>query len=199
MVNSAEKAGFNPLTAIRNGGSAGFTRTTTPGNPLAAGLSAAGSFLTNFDPFADAARDQASRLVDAQIRNLDAETGSHQRTLATPSGPVARRPGTGAVSAQPQDLYSPWRDNSVSGGGKIIMLPNAQLPDADQLIVPSLGHVGNDAASVANGIESGAAAARKTVRRYLPSGNPWLPPPASGNQPGGQAYVLPPMVTPWGN
>lgn len=30
MVNDATAAGFNPLTAIRNGGSAGFTTTTSP-------------------------------------------------------------------------------------------------------------------------------------------------------------------------
>ena len=30
MARNAQKAGFNPLTAIRNGGSAGFTSTTSP-------------------------------------------------------------------------------------------------------------------------------------------------------------------------
>ncbi|RUW86529.1 hypothetical protein EOA35_35565, partial [Mesorhizobium sp. M8A.F.Ca.ET.023.01.1.1] len=76
MVTDAEAAGFNPLTAIRNGGSAGFTSTTTPGNPVGGALSRVGDWLTNFDPFADAERAQRGKLLDAQIANLNAETGN---------------------------------------------------------------------------------------------------------------------------
>ncbi|MER8599679.1 hypothetical protein NKH09_17535 [Mesorhizobium sp. M1339] len=93
MVRSAEKAGFNPLTAIRNGGSAGFTSTTTPGNPLGGALSRVGDWLTGFNPFEDAERSQRARLLDAQIANLNAETGNLLHTVPSRHGPVASGAG----------------------------------------------------------------------------------------------------------
>jgi len=77
MVRDAEAAGFNPLTALRNGGAAGFSISTTPAAPLSArladGLSAGVSnFLANFDPMADDKREAEFQLVQAQIRNLNA-------------------------------------------------------------------------------------------------------------------------------
>lgn len=84
MVKNAEKAGFNPLTAIRNGGSAGFTTSTTGATPFSARLAdgvAGGvqSFLANFDPFADKTREREVRLVEAQIANLGASTNQMNR------------------------------------------------------------------------------------------------------------------------
>lgn len=85
MVRDAEAAGFNPLTALRNGGAAGFSisnsTSTTPAAPLSArladGLNAGvQSFLTHFDPHADAMREKQYALIDAQVRNLDAASGA---------------------------------------------------------------------------------------------------------------------------
>ncbi|MER9280541.1 hypothetical protein [Mesorhizobium sp. M0522] len=204
MVRSAEKAGFNPLTAIRNGGAAGFTRTTTPGNPLAAGLSAAGSWLTNFDPYADAARDQASRLVEAQIGNLNAETGSYQRTAATPSGPVLRRPGTAGISGSPAALPAGKVSATNPLPGRAVIDPTFADADAWEARysdpggwVGALVNVGADMdANIRRywpGADTVFADGRRYIRSHLPTGNPWMLPPASGNQPGGQAYVLPPL------
>lgn len=95
MVTDAEAAGFNPLTAIRNGGSAGFTSTSSGGGAnLGGALSAAGDFLSNFNPFADAERNQRSRLLDAQINNLNAETGNLLHTVPTRHGAMASGAGT---------------------------------------------------------------------------------------------------------
>lgn len=83
MVREAEAAGFNPLTAIRNGGSAGFsvTNSTTPAVPLSARLAdgvanATQTFFANFDPHADAMREKQYALIDAQVRNLNAQSGA---------------------------------------------------------------------------------------------------------------------------
>lgn len=105
MVQDAEAAGFNPLTAIRNGGSAGFTSTTTPGNPVGGALSRVGDWLTNFNPFEDAERSQRSRLLDAQIANLNAETGSLLHTVPSRHGSVAS--GAGVRNA-PASLSGGW-------------------------------------------------------------------------------------------
>ena len=81
MVREAEAAGFNPLTALRNGGAAGFSVSTTPAAPLSARLAdgiagGVNAFLQNFDPHADAAREKGFALIDAQIRNLNASSGA---------------------------------------------------------------------------------------------------------------------------
>jgi len=105
MVKNAEAAGFNPLTALRNGGAAGFTTTTHPA-PLSVGesignaVSAAGDFLANFDPYADKRREAEYNLVQAQIANLNANTAavsgmSRPGTMNVPAytaGAVERRP-----------------------------------------------------------------------------------------------------------
>jgi len=81
MVREAEAAGFNPLTALRNGGSAGFSvsTSTTPANPLsspvAGGLAGAvenglNHFLENYDPFRDNAKEAEFDIVQAQLNKL---------------------------------------------------------------------------------------------------------------------------------
>ncbi len=81
MVRNAEAAGFNPLTALRNGGAAGFTTSTTAAAPLSnvigQGLAdGVGKFLETFDPHADKMREKTYALLDAQVRNLDAQSGA---------------------------------------------------------------------------------------------------------------------------
>ena len=94
MVRMAEAAGFNPLTAIRNGGSAGFTvgTTTQSGAPLssrianAAGVIGGGidAFMQNFDPIKDKQREVEYGILQRQLANLNAG---------------APRPGFGSVPA----------------------------------------------------------------------------------------------------
>ncbi|AZO57900.1 hypothetical protein EJ078_00155 [Mesorhizobium sp. M1A.F.Ca.IN.022.06.1.1] len=128
MVRDAEAAGFNPLTALRNGGAAGFTSTTTPGNGLSAALSSMGNFFQNFDPMADQRREKELALLDAQVRNLNAETGAIY-TRATASGPVKAKSGTAAISAAPGAL-EPGKltaTNPFAGRGVV----DETRPDAD--------------------------------------------------------------------
>lgn len=98
MVREAELAGFNPLTVLRNGGAAGFTTQSsgTIGSRLAEGLAGVGNALTNYDPFEDKRRDIESRVAEAQIANLNANTENVKRmsigSVPTYTGPVSPRP-----------------------------------------------------------------------------------------------------------
>lgn len=132
MVRDAEAAGFNPLTALRNGGAAGFSISTTPAAPLSArlaeGVSAGvNTFLENFDPYADAAREKSFALIDAQIRNLNASSGAifppspsgvslHNlerrpsgRAAALSVGPLPERFGQSMTpDVVPPEVTNPW-------------------------------------------------------------------------------------------
>ena len=80
MVADAEAAGFNPLTVLRNGGSAGYMQTAHPalssGEMIGGALGSIGNFLADFDPYADDKRELESRLAEATINNLNAQTAS---------------------------------------------------------------------------------------------------------------------------
>lgn len=128
MVRDAEAAGFNPLTALRNGGAAGFTTTTTPGLSTAQrvvnGISgAAQSFLANFDPFADRRRELEFKLAEAQIANLNADTlarGAFGRAPVVSAGPVylpMGRQNGGAVSGS--GLVPPSVQANLPGFGTV--------------------------------------------------------------------------------
>lgn len=87
MVKDAEAAGFNPLTALRNGGSAGYMQ---GGNPtalsrIADGVGEFGNFVANFDPLQDDKREVEFQLVQAQIANLNADTSTKLRFGQVPS------------------------------------------------------------------------------------------------------------------
>lgn len=100
MVAGAEAAGFNPLTALRNGGTAGWTKsvgTTTGGtskptvgasiaNAVASGFAAFG----NYDPM-KAKRDVAEYdLIQAQIGNINQRTAEGARRMTSFEAPTRR-------------------------------------------------------------------------------------------------------------
>ncbi|MBX5251813.1 hypothetical protein HJC03_15585 [Rhizobium sp. NLR4b] len=82
MVASAREAGFNPLTALRNGGAAGFSTSTSTSNStttvpttsaLPGALASVGGILgqafeRKLDPVAAGRRQQDTALVDYQLR-----------------------------------------------------------------------------------------------------------------------------------
>lgn len=131
MVREAEAAGFNPLTALRNGGAAGFsvTNSTTPAAPLSARIAdgvsgGVNAFLQNFDPYADAQREQGSRLIEAQIANLNASTAelTHRHAMTTRgNGVLSGKKSTMAELAtgpdpEPGDrtVTNPWMTGEVN-------------------------------------------------------------------------------------
>lgn len=161
MVRDAEAAGFNPLTALRNGGAAGFSvsTSTTPAAPLSARIadgvsSGVNAFLQNFDPHADKQREQGSRLIDAQIRNLNASTAELTQRHAV------RTAGNGVLSgkAAPKRITLDGYEYGGTGEGGSIedmwvvyrnpdgthsRVPNPNLPDGEQLLIPPIAAAEN--------------------------------------------------------
>ncbi|RWM79350.1 MAG: hypothetical protein E5X86_12615 [Mesorhizobium sp.] len=155
MVKDAEAAGFNPLTAIRNGGSAGYTQTSHPGLSSGAFIADAigkiGNVIASHDPMAEQTAKLEYQIRQETLRNLQADTAARLRAsiggVPVSAGATVVRQA-GGLSPKPApipDLYTPWRDNSVEGGGRVIYLPNADLPEGEQMLVPTLGIVGNEA------------------------------------------------------
>lgn len=141
LVENAEKAGFNPLTALRNGGAAGFTATTTPalssGEVIGEAANTLGSFLQNFDPYADERREAEFGTANAQIHKLNEQPGKtgldRPGTMNVPAytaGNVERRPSgtaaqlsnkplpaTAAMPATPEVVAPQFTNpNSLSSG-----------------------------------------------------------------------------------
>lgn len=201
LVTDAEKAGFNPLTVLRNGGTAQFNSGTAPlskqeasGEYMGAAVSKVGDFLANFDPFADDKREQESRLIESQIAALNAgglsgvkhgrgnfASGdfdvSAPRKVAGLSSASVRKSASSSDADEIKPLYTKWRDPD----GKIIMLPNPDLPDLDQLAVPPIGNAtndvvrwGNDATKAVGGFLSRPS----TPGRRAPVDQGWKPPSA---------------------
>ena len=83
MVKDAQAAGFNPLTVLRNGGSAGFsTQIHHPalssggiGDLIATGISAAASY----DPMAEQSAELQYRIVQEQLKQLQNSNKAEQR------------------------------------------------------------------------------------------------------------------------
>lgn len=84
MRENAEKAGFNPLTALRAGGGAGFTTTHHPslasGGFMADALSNFGSALgAAIDPMRDATAKLEYQIKQETLKNLQADTAARKR------------------------------------------------------------------------------------------------------------------------
>lgn len=176
MVQSASAAGFNPLTALRNGGSAGFTSSTTTGpstSSLAGALQSIGGPLGDalsdqFDPVAKKQRQLDTALVDYQLRQLKEgprtsgtlySGAQHIGTKVANSTPTMTGSKKGFIGPpMPEHLKLgvgkelPMYVWAVDDTGKRHRFPNPDLPDIDQLAVPSVGIVAAEA-------EEGAAKA----------------------------------------
>lgn len=161
LVKDAEAAGFNPLTALRNGGGANYNaaagfaplsrtapvRQATMGPDIGGALRDVGSFIANFDPFADDKREAEYQLVQAQIANLNASTGAlKSQSFKVPTytaTPRERRPsgrqaqlGPGAgENGEILPMWTTWTDRD----GNRVDLPNPKLPESEQFFVPILG------------------------------------------------------------
>lgn len=83
MRKNAEAAGFNPLTALRAGGGAGFTTTHHPalssGEFIGEALSGLGNVVAQIDPMRDATAKLEYELKQATLANIQADTASRLR------------------------------------------------------------------------------------------------------------------------
>lgn len=168
LVEDAEAAGFNPLTALRNGGGANYNaaagfaplsrkapvQQAVGGSPVGDALTGFGDFLSNFDPFKDQKREQEYRLVESQIAALNASALSNvPRGLGSfASGDFERRPSRGAAvlskaapgtgagdNGEILNMWTDWKDRN----GNIVSLPNPNLPESEQFMVEPLGRTHN--------------------------------------------------------
>lgn len=106
MVANAEAAGFNPLTALRNGGSAGFSKTTTTTPVLSSGptvgqsvVGALANGLTawaNHDPMADARSKLEYKLLEAQLDGVQKSNLRMDRSFFVPTMQGAQAVAGGA-------------------------------------------------------------------------------------------------------
>lgn len=150
MVRDAEAAGFNPLTALRNGGSAGFsTQTTTHpalssqsvGGGIADALATGVSAWAQYDPMQEKRADLEYQLVQAQLdavqksnrqvrRSFDVPTNTGTSARSSSGGfsnsvPVARSNPGGTIAGQ----VDPWTGTLLSPYMQI----HPGLPSADSL------------------------------------------------------------------
>lgn len=112
MAYNAEKAGFNPLTAIRNGGSAGFVTTHHPGlsamERFGNAFSTLGNALMSFDPRADERADMEQKLMQAQLDAINRGTGA--RSMWSMDAPSAAAPA----------IWRPAGSYQTAGGGFVV-------------------------------------------------------------------------------
>lgn len=170
MRDNAAAAGFNPLTAIRNGGSAGFTTSTTtspttsqlPGALQSIGGALGDALSDRFDPLARKQRQYDTALVDYQLRQLKEGPKAKSGTLypggqflgtkvrnATPT--MAEKGKSFIGPAMPEHLAlgigkkMPLFVWGVDDNGKKHRIANPDLPDLDQVFVPSASVVASEA------------------------------------------------------
>lgn len=135
MVKDATKAGFNPLTVLRNGGSAGFTTTTSPtisNTPeILANLGGVlgQSLGDKLDPINAKKRELDTLLVDRQLRQLKEGpqvVGAFQQSRTFTGTKVSQQlvPRLGASSYQKTASVPAALANSV---------PNYQTEDAKRV------------------------------------------------------------------
>ena len=94
LVADAEAAGFNPLTALRNGGAAGYSVSTQshPGlsgsEMIGQAFQTAGNVFQAYqdDKVADEQRSTEKQLIEAQLKNIVAGTQLKMRSLDVPTG-----------------------------------------------------------------------------------------------------------------
>lgn len=127
MVKDAEKAGFNPLTVLRNGGSAGYMQTSHPalssGAYIADALGQVGSALASVDPMAEASAKLQYEIQQATLENLQADTAARLRAslggvpVAAGARTVAMGPPLAANAGDPRTptvetptVTNPWQD-----------------------------------------------------------------------------------------
>lgn len=166
MARNATAAGFNPLTALRNGGAAGFTTTTSPTvSQLPQALSALGGALGDayekkVDPLAQKQRQLDTALVDYQLRQLregpkampgQLYAGGQSSGVKVSSYEPSKVNGGFIGPAMPEHLKldkpMPMYITAIDDNGKRHRVVNPDLPDLDQLAVPSVGIVRSEGAA----------------------------------------------------
>lgn len=123
MARKAEQAGFNPLTAIRNGGSAGFTTTHHPGLSMAGRFGQAfqtlGNAIMSFDARADERAELEQQLMRKQLERIQRQ-GAMTAGLEVPTAAGSTRSTSPARSGAGGGLGIPSGPPSTIGVDEIV-------------------------------------------------------------------------------
>lgn len=177
MMAGAEKAGFNPVTWLRNGGMQAYAinnnvQTTENSQLMDAAL--AGSTLFQGSPptpstapgigevignalttgasqwVREAEQDRQNnfqmQLLNAQLTGAQTRGAGGSRSFYTPTAyltgtnvKTARNSAVLGGKSLLEDLYVPYRDNSATGGGRTVWLPNPKIADSEQGVMAGWG------------------------------------------------------------
>lgn len=125
LVRNAEAAGFNPLTALRNGGSAGFTQTHAPvlsssayfANALGEGLSTGLQAAFDYDPLREEKSALEMQIQRATLARINQDIASATRLGGAPvatGGRYKRQEVSlskgGPLTAGDRTVTNPWWD-----------------------------------------------------------------------------------------
>lgn len=158
MVKDAEAAGFNPLTVLRNGASAGYTSQVQHpalssgfGDVLATGLNA----WANYDPMSEKRADLEYQVVQEQLKQLQQKDTRERRSFDAPnySGTSTRVSSGGFTNSVPVARTNPGGQLTVTDpwSGSVFqdyLSVHPGLPDAETgstrygEIVEMLGGIG---------------------------------------------------------
>lgn len=131
MRDNAIKGGFNPLTALRNGGSAGHTTQTTSGGAMSSrgfigeALSSGLQSAFAYDPNAEYKAGLETDIMEAQLENIQASTYKMNHAFGNnlPSATGRQRVAQTAplvtgkalpFEAMPATVTNPWKNASVN-------------------------------------------------------------------------------------
>lgn len=93
LRQNAEAAGFNPLTALRAGGGAGFTTTHHPalasGAFIADAISGIGNAIASIDPMADETAKLEHQIKQATLANIQSDTAWIKQRASLGGVPVS--------------------------------------------------------------------------------------------------------------
>lgn len=184
MAREAEKAGFNPLTAIRNGGSAGFVTTHHPAlsmeDRLGGVFSTLGNALMSFDSRAEERAELENKMLQAQLEQIGRQNDAANRSWFG-DVPVAMGASVVGADGRPAGGLTPGQRTATNpwpvGSGIAI---NPRLPDAEMAetrygdIVQEVFGVGTLAGDVYQNLPAapkGSVVTRKEVNDAI---GPWI-------------------------
>lgn len=152
-------AGFAPLSRQAP------VRQAVGGSPVGSAIGAAAdSFLQSWDPYENHRKSESAKIISSAVasKNVGALSRVPSGRASIARGSSADTSQSGALSAgkpkfgpptkgqwikdnKVMDLFVPWRDPSTD---KIHWLPNSELPELEQMPIPSMGVVLNESKHV---------------------------------------------------
>ncbi|MDM7980181.1 MAG: hypothetical protein QUV71_07530 [Rhizobium sp.] len=178
LVEDADAAGFSPLAVLGSGSAppynaaAGFAplsrqapvRQAVGGSPMGSAIGAAAdAFLQTYDPYENHRKSESAKIISSAVasKNVGALTSVAPRMLGIARGasaPSARPLKSGGQQFGPsmseylegndiRDMFKRWRDPF---SGKVHWLPSEDLPELEQMPIPSMGVVANETVNAVN-------------------------------------------------